>query len=33
MKPTTILKIKEGLEMLRYLEKLVRCVKRGSHHQ
>jgi hypothetical protein len=33
MKPATILKIKEGLEVLRYLEKLFRCVKRGSHHQ
>jgi hypothetical protein len=32
MKPTTVLKIREGLEMLGYLENLVRCVKRGSHH-
>jgi hypothetical protein len=33
MKPTTVLKIREGLKMFRYLERLVRCVKRGSHHQ
>jgi hypothetical protein len=33
MKPTTVLKIREGLEMSRYLKKLIRCVKRGSHHQ